>query len=99
MGSVIASLIAFVLLGVIAGYLGRLVMPGGQQTGLLATVALGMAGAVLGGVLGSLISGEGLQLGTAGLLGSILGVLAALVAIERLGRLHRPGADRGAHRA
>ena len=54
-----------------------------------------MTGAVVGGLGGALVAGEGLQLGTAGLLGSVLGVLLALVAAPRLGR---PG-NRGAHHA
>lgn len=80
------GIIAFILLGVVAGYLGRLIMPGRQQLGFVATALLGMAGSVVGGVLGSVISGEGLQLGTAGLIGSIVGVAIALFVIERAGR-------------
>lgn len=81
------GIIAFMLLGIIAGYLGRLIMPGRQKMGFLATALLGMVGSVVGGVLGSLISGEGLQLGTAGLIGSIIGVLIALFVVERAGRM------------
>jgi uncharacterized membrane protein YeaQ/YmgE (transglycosylase-associated protein family) len=83
------GLIAFILLGIVAGYLGRLIMPGRQKMGFLATAGLGMLGSVVGGTLASIIAGEGLALGTAGLLGSIIGVLIVLFVGERLGREDR----------
>ncbi|MFA9428663.1 GlsB/YeaQ/YmgE family stress response membrane protein [Egicoccus sp. AB-alg2] len=91
------GIIAFIILGIVAGYLGRLIMPGRQKMGFVATAALGMVGSVVGGVLGSLISGEGLALGTAGLLGSIIGVLIVLFVAERVGR--GDSTDRGTRRA
>jgi uncharacterized membrane protein YeaQ/YmgE (transglycosylase-associated protein family) len=88
------GLIAFILLGIVAGYLGRLIMPGRQKMGFLATAGLGMLGSVVGGTLASLISGEGLGLGTAGIIGSIVGVLIVLFIVERVGN-----EDRGRSRA
>jgi uncharacterized membrane protein YeaQ/YmgE (transglycosylase-associated protein family) len=83
--SAIMGLIAFILLGIVAGYLGRLLMPGKQPMGFFATAGLGMLGSVVGGTIASLITGEGLALSTAGIIGSILGVILVLFIAERVG--------------
>ncbi|MDO4791763.1 MAG: GlsB/YeaQ/YmgE family stress response membrane protein [Buchananella hordeovulneris] len=44
--------IAFLLLGLIAGALAKLIMPGKQGGGWLATMFLGVFGAFVGGALG-----------------------------------------------
>jgi uncharacterized membrane protein YeaQ/YmgE (transglycosylase-associated protein family) len=56
-----------------------------QSMGFLATAGLGMLGSVVGGTLASLITGEGLALSTAGIIGSILGVILVLFIAERVG--------------
>ena len=43
---------AWVLFGLLAGAVARLVIPGGQRIGCLATIAVGILGALLGGALG-----------------------------------------------
>lgn len=88
------SIIGFILLGIIAGYLGRLIMPGRQKMGFLATTALGMVGSVVGGLLGSLIFEGDLDLSPAGFVGALIGVLIVLFAMERMGKLD---GDRGSH--
>jgi uncharacterized membrane protein YeaQ/YmgE (transglycosylase-associated protein family) len=45
------SLLWLVLTGLIVGALGRLVLPGRQQIGLLATALVGIAASLLGGIL------------------------------------------------
>lgn len=42
------------LVGLVIGALGRLVVPGSQPIGAVATVLLGLAGAVVGGLIGHL---------------------------------------------
>jgi uncharacterized membrane protein YeaQ/YmgE (transglycosylase-associated protein family) len=81
------GLIAFILIGLVAGYLGRALMPGQQRMGCLATTALGMVGSVVGGTLGSLLFEGDLDLSAAGLLGSIIGVLIVLFVLGRTGRV------------
>jgi uncharacterized membrane protein YeaQ/YmgE (transglycosylase-associated protein family) len=51
------GLIAFILFGLVIGLVARAVMPGRQSMGLLATSLLGMAGAFVGGLVGSVIYG------------------------------------------
>jgi uncharacterized membrane protein YeaQ/YmgE (transglycosylase-associated protein family) len=81
------SILGFILLGIVAGYLGRLIMPGKQRMGCLATTALGMVGSVVGGLLGSLIFEGDLDLSPAGFIGAIIGVLIVLFVLERTGRI------------
>lgn len=51
----------FILLGLAAGVIAKLILPGRQGGGWLATLLLGVIGAVLGGWLGSLLFGVGLK--------------------------------------
>jgi uncharacterized membrane protein YeaQ/YmgE (transglycosylase-associated protein family) len=80
------GLIGFIIIGIIAGYLGRLLMPGRQKMGFLQTAGLGMLGSLVGGVLGSLIFEGDLDLSAAGFIGSIIGVLIVLFVMKRMGK-------------
>jgi uncharacterized membrane protein YeaQ/YmgE (transglycosylase-associated protein family) len=81
------GLIAFVIIGAIAGYLGRALMPGQQRMGCLATTGIGMVGSLVGGTLGSLLFEGDLDISAAGILGSIVGVLIVLFILSRTGRV------------
>jgi uncharacterized membrane protein YeaQ/YmgE (transglycosylase-associated protein family) len=83
----VLSIIGFILIGIIAGYLGRLLMPGRQKMGFLQTALLGMVGSLVGGTLGALLFGDGLELSAAGFIGSLIGVLIVLFVLERTGRV------------
>ena len=81
------SIIGFIIIGIIAGYLGRLLMPGEQKMGFVGTALVGMAGSLVGGTLGALLFGDGLELSAAGIIGSIIGVLIVLFVLERTGKV------------
>lgn len=49
------GIISWIILGLIAGALAKLIMPGSQGGGIIVTIVLGIVGALLGGFLGSLI--------------------------------------------
>jgi uncharacterized membrane protein YeaQ/YmgE (transglycosylase-associated protein family) len=83
------GIIGFIIIGIIAGYLGRLLMPGKQKMGFLQTMLLGMGGSLVGGVLGSLIFEGDLDLSAAGFIGSIIGVLIVLFIMERMGKTNK----------
>ncbi len=53
--------LAFLILGLIAGAIAKLILPGRQGGGLIATLILGVLGALLGGWLGGLLFGVNLQ--------------------------------------
>lgn len=52
---------AFLLLGLIAGALAKLILPGNQGGGWFITLLLGVIGAMLGGWLGSVLFNVGLE--------------------------------------
>lgn len=47
------GILSWIILGLIAGALAKMLMPGDDKGGLLVTMALGIAGAFAGGWLGS----------------------------------------------
>ncbi len=49
------SLIVWIILGFLAGYLAKLIMPGADGGGFILTTILGIVGAVVGGYVGSLV--------------------------------------------
>lgn len=55
------SFLAFLILGLIAGAIAKLILPGKQGGGWFVTLLLGVVGALLGGWIGSLIFGTGLE--------------------------------------
>ena len=49
------SVIGWIVFGLIVGVVGKLLMPGKDPGGFLATVAIGIIGALFGGMLGRMI--------------------------------------------
>lgn len=74
------SVLLFLVFGVVVGFLARAIMPGPQRMGWLATTLVGIAGSLIGGFVGALLTSTNrvLDFDTAGLFGSVLGALLAL---------------------
>jgi len=53
--------LGWIVLGLIAGAIAKLIMPGDDPGGIIVTMLLGIIGAVIGGFLGSRFFGIGLQ--------------------------------------
>ncbi len=53
------GIIAWLVLGLIAGALAKLLYPGNQGGGIFSTIGLGILGAVVGGYLGQVLLGSG----------------------------------------
>ncbi len=75
------GLIWMLIIGLIAGALAKLIMPGKDPGGCLLTMALGVAGAFVGGFLFRMLGIGGA--GPAGLIGATVGALVIL-AVYRL---------------
>ncbi len=72
-------MIGFIIAGLIIGALARLIKPGKQNLGLLATLLLGLVGSVIGGSIASLLgTGDIFELNV---LGFIVSVIAAVLLI------------------
>jgi len=74
-------MVGAIVLGVVAGYIGRLLMPGRDKMGFIMTVLLGLAGSVVGFLVFTELLGIGddqmFDLG--GLIGAIIGVMVLLL--------------------
>ncbi|WP_435743198.1 GlsB/YeaQ/YmgE family stress response membrane protein [Microbacterium sp. PMB16] len=55
------SFLGFLLLGLIAGAIAKLILPGKQGGGWFITLLLGVVGALLGGWIGSAVFGVGVD--------------------------------------
>ena len=47
----LTALIVWIIVGLIAGVLGKLIMPGRDPGGIIVTILIGMAGALVGGFI------------------------------------------------
>ena len=84
------GIIGFLIAGLIIGALARLLMPGKQKIGLLWTLALGVAGSLIGGTIANAIgTGDIWELSVIGFCVAVLSSVALLVVAERAG-LGRP---------
>lgn len=72
-------MIGFIVAGLIIGALARLLRPGRQNLGWIATLGLGLAGSVIGGTIANLLgTGDIMELNV---FGFIVAVIAAVVLI------------------
>jgi len=53
------GIIAWIVVGLIAGVLGKLIMPGDDPGGFIVTILIWMAGALVGGFVVGLLGGTG----------------------------------------
>ncbi len=88
------NIIAWIILGLIAGAIAKAIYPGDQGGGILATMLLGIIGAFVGGTLFSFLQTGSLALTSAGLSipGVFVAVLGAIVALFLWGLFARRGA-------
>lgn len=80
-------IISLIIIGLIAGALARLVIPGKQNIGILMTIVLGIVGSFVGGFLGYLIfnhDGNDGFFQPAGIIGSIIGAIIVLFIYTRV---------------
>jgi uncharacterized membrane protein YeaQ/YmgE (transglycosylase-associated protein family) len=54
---VVIQILGLIVVGAIIGALARLIKPGRQRMSMLATVFLGIVGAIIGGLIGGLFNG------------------------------------------
>ncbi len=83
-------MIGFVVFGLVVGALARLLVPGRQHLSIVMTLALGLIGSVVGGVVANALgTGDVFELN---FLGSIVAIATAIVLIvvgERVGALSK----------
>jgi uncharacterized membrane protein YeaQ/YmgE (transglycosylase-associated protein family) len=77
-----------VIIGLIAGALARLLVPGRDPIGIGGTIVLGVVGSFIGGFLGYALFHKDASSGAlqpAGLIGSVIGAVIALLIYRRVG--------------
>lgn len=79
------GVIGFLIMGLIAGFLARWLMPGPDSMGWVGTMVLGVIGSFVGGTLAAMLFGGSLELSASGLIGSIIGALIVLWAWRQWG--------------
>lgn len=72
------GIISWIILGLIAGVLAKWIMPGKDPGGVIVTILIGIAGAIVGGFIASLL-GLGSVTGAFNLWSIVLAVLGALL--------------------
>ncbi len=85
------NLIAWIVLGIIAGAIGKAIYPGHQGGGILATMLLGIVGAFIGGTLTTFLTTGKLAFTAASfsIPGLVVAVLGAIIAIFLWGLVTR----------
>ena len=95
----LGNIIAAIVIGIIAGYLGRLLLPGKDPLGFVGTVVAGIIGALVGYfIFTSLLGiGDDNKFDLGGILGSIIGTMIVLLIWRQISARSggtRPGAGR-----
>ena len=88
----IGELIGVIVIGILAGYLGRALLPGPDPMGFIATVVVGIVGALVGWAIFTYALGIGdedkFDLG--GIVGAVIGTMLVLLVLRAV-----RGHDRG----
>ena len=81
------GILAWIVFGLIAGALAKFIMPGDDPGGIIVTILIGIAGAVVGGFLASMI-GIGTGVATFSLGSLVIAIIGAIVllAIYRMAK-------------
>ena len=80
----LGELIAALVIGIIAGYVGRALLPGKDPLGFVGTVAAGIVGALVGWALFTyaLGIGDSEKFDLGGILGAVIGTMLVLLVVR-----------------
>jgi uncharacterized membrane protein YeaQ/YmgE (transglycosylase-associated protein family) len=73
------GILIWLLVGVIAGLIARALVPGSDPMGFIGTLILGLVGSLVGGFLGNLLFDGQWDVTPAGIIGSVIGAIIALL--------------------
>ena len=81
----VTFIIVLIVIGLIAGLVARLLLPGRDRIGIFGTIVLGIVGSFIGGFLQNLIEYHKLSIHsfhTVGIIGSIIGAFVLLLLLR-----------------
>ena len=79
-------ILAILALGFFAGWLANIILGGSSRpANWVPLIIAGFAGSFVGGMLFSLLAGDGLSIRPSGIVGSIIGAVIVLFAMQKLG--------------
>lgn len=84
----ISFILIMLVLGLVAGFLARAIVPGNDSMGIGPTIVLGIIGSFIGGFLGYLLfhkDGGAGALQPSGIIGSVIGAIIALLVWRQVG--------------
>jgi uncharacterized membrane protein YeaQ/YmgE (transglycosylase-associated protein family) len=85
----IGLIVTIIVVGLLAGALARLLVPGKQHMSILMTIVLGVVGSFVGGFLGYVLFGKDSAQGflqPSGIIGSVIGAVIVLLVWSAVGR-------------
>ena len=83
-------ILAILVLGLAAGWVAHLLVDRHEEANWGQLLAVGIAGSFVGGLVFSLISGDGLNLKPSGFIGSIVGATLVLLAVRAFSKRKKP---------
>jgi uncharacterized membrane protein YeaQ/YmgE (transglycosylase-associated protein family) len=86
------GIVGWILFGLLAGAVARLVVPGTGGIGCLGTIVVGIVGALIGGLIGEVLLGDEVDFGwdLGPFLLAVVGAIAFLLVLRALGGRRRP---------
>jgi uncharacterized membrane protein YeaQ/YmgE (transglycosylase-associated protein family) len=81
----VTFIIVLIIIGLIAGAVARLLVPGRDPIGILGTIVLGIVGSFVGGFLQNLIQYHNLSIHSfhpVGIIGSIIGAIVVMILLR-----------------
>jgi uncharacterized membrane protein YeaQ/YmgE (transglycosylase-associated protein family) len=88
---VIGFIISMLVIGLVAGFLARAIVPGRDPMSIGGTILLGVVGSYVGGMIGYLLFGKDADEGAlqpSGLIGALVGAVIALLVYRRIEHRH-----------
>jgi uncharacterized membrane protein YeaQ/YmgE (transglycosylase-associated protein family) len=73
------NIVWWLLVGLVAGFIARALVPGRDAMGIGATLVLGLVGSLVGGFIGDIFTKGDQDFSPSGLIGSIVGAVIALL--------------------
>jgi uncharacterized membrane protein YeaQ/YmgE (transglycosylase-associated protein family) len=86
--NMILMIIGFIIVSLLSGFIARALVPGRDKMSIKGTILLGAVGSFIGGFLGYLVKKDASDgaFQTAGIIGSIIGSIIALLLYRRFGK-------------